>query len=82
MASNDSYLSSLTISSCVLQPVFSSSTFVYYSTVTNTVNGVIVTAVSDQSTATIYVNGVLTTSGYASTLIGLNVGSNTKRVEE
>ena len=73
---NDSSLSSLVISSVTLNPSFNSNITSYTSTVPNTVLAVQVTPVSGESTATITVNGISTSSGSTSDFIILNLGTN------
>jgi tRNA threonylcarbamoyladenosine modification (KEOPS) complex Pcc1 subunit len=75
--SSDATLSSLTISSGILSPSFSSATTSYTALVANGVSSVTVTPTRSQSNATITVNGNSVTSGLSSSSINLNVGSNT-----
>jgi hypothetical protein len=74
--SNDATLSALTISGGALNPSFNSNTLSYKDFVVNEVSSVTVTPTRNESHATITVNGTLVTSGTASNLINLNVGSN------
>jgi len=73
---NDSSLSSLSISSVTLNPTFDPGVTSYTSTVPHRVLAVQVTPVSGETTATIVVNGVTTSSGSTSDFIDLNIGTN------
>ncbi|MCX6185832.1 MAG: cadherin-like beta sandwich domain-containing protein [Bacteroidetes bacterium] len=82
LASNNSNLSALTISSGTLTPSFIASTFSYSVSVINSVSSVTVTPTKSDANATIQVrinNGSYTTvvSGSSSSALALNVGSNT-----
>jgi len=70
-------LSSLTLSTGTLNPVFASGKTSYTASVANTVTSITATAATSDGTATVTVNGVSVTSGTASGVIALNVGSNT-----
>lgn len=75
--SNDSTLRSLTISAGTLSPSFSSGISSYTDSVINAVSSLTVTPTASQSASIITVNGTVVTSGSASSLINLGVGSNT-----
>jgi len=75
--SNDATLSALTISNGTLSPSFSSGTTAYTNSVGNLVSSVTITPTSNESHATITVNGAPVISGYASSAVSLSVGSNT-----
>jgi tRNA threonylcarbamoyladenosine modification (KEOPS) complex Pcc1 subunit len=74
--SSDARLSTLTISTGTLSPVFDSNTISYTASVLNGTNSVTITPTRFESHATITVNGNSVTSGLSST-INLNTGSNT-----
>jgi lysophospholipase L1-like esterase len=76
-SSNDANLSSLTISNGTLSPSFSSGTISYTDSVNYTISSVTVTPTSNESHATITVNGNPVISGAASSSISLNEGPNT-----
>ncbi|MFF2910280.1 cadherin-like beta sandwich domain-containing protein [Paenibacillus sp. NPDC057934] len=74
--SSSADLSDLKLSSGTLNPVFDGALTHYTSQVDNEVLGITVTASVYDSAATFTVNGTAGTSGQASGLINLNVGSN------
>jgi gliding motility-associated-like protein len=74
--SNNAQLSSLTLSSGSLTPVFNSATIAYTASVSNTTTSVTITPVLSDATATQTVNGVAIASGNASGPIALTVGAN------
>ena len=76
-ASSNNNLSSLSLSSGTLSPAFASATTNYTSSVANSVSSITVTPVTVDATATIKVNGILVTSGSASSAISLTVGATT-----
>ncbi len=69
-------MSSLTVSSGALSPVFAASQLTYTVQVINTVTSVTFTAVSTDSTATIRVSNVVVASNTASSGQSLVVGNN------
>jgi gliding motility-associated-like protein len=75
--SPDATLLSLTTTAGTLSPVFSSGTSSYTASVANTVSGITVTPIANNTSAAITVNGAAVTSGTASGSIPLNVGANT-----
>ena len=75
--SNDARLSHLTMSSGTLSPSFKSDTTYYTSSVQNSISSITITPTHNVTPVTITVNGTSVTSGYASSLVSLNVGSNT-----
>ena len=75
--SNVSTLSSLTLSSGSLSPVFASSTKSYMASVPNATSSITVRPTLTATTATVRVNGTLVNSGGASQSIPLTVGNNT-----
>jgi hypothetical protein len=76
-ASTVATLSSLTIASGTLSPVFASGTISYSASVSNATTTVTVTPTVTNSNSTVKVNGVTVASGVASGAISLNVGANT-----
>jgi alpha-tubulin suppressor-like RCC1 family protein len=72
-----STLSSLTMSSGMLSPTFSSATYAYTAGVTNGTAVLTITPTASAATATIRVNGTVVASGTASAEIPLVVGPNT-----
>ena len=74
--SNVATLSSLTLSSGSLSPLFASATETYTASVANSTSSITVTPTRTQANATITVNGASVTSGSASSAISLNVGPN------
>ncbi|WP_438346995.1 cadherin-like beta sandwich domain-containing protein [Paenibacillus sp. FA6] len=79
--SNNADLSSLGLTSGILNPVFASGTTGYTVNVDNSVSNMKVTPAVATSTAIVTVNGVVVTSGAASGAISLSVGNNTITVE-
>ena len=75
--SSDASLSSLSLSSGLLNPTFSSSVTGYTDAVSNSVTSVTIIPVVNQANATIKINGNAATSGVASSPFLLNVGNNT-----
>jgi len=75
--SNNAYLSSLTLSSGTLSPVFAQATGSYTASVSNATFSIMVTPTFANPNATIKVNGVPVSSGTASAAIPLVVGTNT-----
>jgi len=75
--SNNAYLSNLALSSGTLSPVFAQATGGYTSSVSNATFSIMVTPTVNNSNATVKVNGVLVSSGTASSSIPLAVGANT-----
>lgn len=75
LPSQDANLSSLTLSSGTLSPLFASGTTDYTVNVANSVNRITVTPTTNELKATMTVNGTATTSGLGSE-INLNAGSN------
>jgi gliding motility-associated-like protein len=73
----DATLSNLTISSGTLIPVFVSVITNYTAIVPNATASITVTPTTNDVNATVTVNGVPVTSGTASGVIGLSVGTNT-----
>ena len=80
-ASTNANLSALSLSSGTLSPVFSSATTAYNVTVSSSISSITVTPTVADATATVTVNGILVTSGQASSFITLKEGSNTINVE-
>jgi C1A family cysteine protease len=80
VSSNNDNLLALTISSGTLTPPFSSSTTTYTDSVANSVSNITVTSTTQDSTATIKVNGIVATNGQASQPINLAVGPNTIKI--
>ena len=76
-ASGNNQLSALSLSSGTLAPVFASGTTGYTASVSNATTSITVTPTVLDATASVTVNGVVTTSGNASGAIALAVGSNT-----
>ena len=74
--SSVSTLSGLTLSSGTLSPSFAAGTKIYSASVPNATTGVTVTPTVTDATATITVNGTPVTSGTASALIPISVGTN------
>ena len=77
--STDATLSNLTLSQGTLAPAFRATTTNYSASVDNSVNSVNVTPVTNESHATVTVNGTTTTSG-SPYFIPLAVGSNSTSV--
>ncbi len=73
-------LSSLSLSSGTLSPVFSPNTSEYTATVENEVDSITVMPIAADHNATIKVNGTPVTSGSVSDSIGLNIGPNTVNI--
>ncbi len=69
-------LSSLSLSSGALSPIFAGSTIYYTSSVSNSTSTITVTPTAEDSAATIKVNGIAVTSGTASIPFALIVGAN------
>ena len=80
-ANTKGLLSSLSLSSGALNPVFVPSTTSYTQDVVNSVSSVTVTPISADATASVTVNGITVASSQASAAIPLNVGANTITVE-
>lgn len=80
VSSNNDNLLALTISSGTLTLPFSSSTTTYTDSVANSVSNITVTPTTQDSTATIKVNGIVATNGQASQPINLAVGPNTIKI--
>jgi hypothetical protein len=76
VASADATLQSLSISTGVLNPAFSTGTTSYSVSVPNSTNAMTVTARSTSSRARVRVNGTLVTNGVPSPSINLAIGSN------
>ncbi len=74
--STDATLSGLALSAGTLAPVFVSSTVNYSASVANTVTSITLTPTTNESHATVKVNGTAVVSGSASGSIALAVGSN------
>ncbi|MDP4117248.1 MAG: cadherin-like beta sandwich domain-containing protein, partial [Bacteroidota bacterium] len=74
--SNDANLSSLTVSSGSLVPVFSPGTLTYTDSVANSVSNITFTPKANESHAIIKVNGTTVLNGQVSQPISLIVGSN------
>ncbi len=70
-------LSNLTVNIGSLSPAFSSGNFSYFDYVTNASGSITVTPTLTDPTATVKVNGIIVTSGTASTSIPLSIGDNT-----
>lgn len=80
--SNQSYtLTSLTLSTGTLSPVFSSSVYSYAATVSNSISSITVTSVATGTAGSIGINGATAQSGQASSAISLSVGANTISVQ-
>jgi len=71
------YLSNLIPSAGTLNPGFSKTTTAYTTTVNNSVSSITLTPTAEDANATITVNGATVSSGTASQLVNLNIGSNT-----
>jgi gliding motility-associated-like protein len=69
-------LSSISLSSGTLSPVFAAATTSYTASVTNATTSITVTPTTSATTATVTVNGVAVNSGTASAAIPLTVGPN------
>ena len=76
-ASGNADLSSLSLSSGTLSPVFAAGTTSYTASVPNATSSITVTPTVADATATVTVNGSGVASGTPSGAIALNVGSNT-----
>ena len=76
VASTDAELSELAVSSGSLSPIFTSQTLIYGVSVGNETASITVTPTSNDSNASIVVNGTALTSGSASGAIALTVGDN------
>ena len=76
-ASSVNTLKSITSSSGSLIPVFSSTTYTYSVSVTNSINTITITPTLTDMSATISINGISANSGVASSPISLNIGLNT-----
>lgn len=74
--SSNANLISLNISTGTLNPTFSSGTTSYTVSVAHAISGVTITAAKEDLNAAIHVNGMATTSGQASPMVNLAVGSN------
>ncbi len=70
-------LSSITLSSGTLSPVFAAATAAYTSSVPNTTATLTLTPIATDANATIKVNGTAVATGAASGAIALSVGANT-----
>ena len=79
--SNDAALKNLTTSIGALSPSFSPSTTNYIVNVENDASNITITPTLRQADAKVTVNGVVVTSGQASSSIPLNVGDNTINVK-
>jgi len=75
--SSDATLTGLSISSGTLSPSFASITTSYADSVPGIASSVAITPTVNEADATVTVNGKAVTSGSASSLIALNMGSNT-----
>ncbi len=75
--SNVATLSSMTLSSGTLSPVFDSGTASYTASVTNATTSITVTPSVTQANATVTVNGATVASGGTSASLALSVGANT-----
>jgi hypothetical protein len=74
--SNNALLSSISIINLLVSPSFTSSLKSYSASVANNISSISVTPISQDTTASIKVNGVLVASGSASQSISLLVGGN------
>jgi len=74
--STDASLSNLAISNGTLAPVFAAGTTNYSASVGNGITSMTVTPTATNANATVTVNGTTVTSGTASPVIPLNVGTN------
>jgi hypothetical protein len=74
--SNNANLSNLTVSAGSLVPAFAPATLSYTDAVSNATTSITLTPTTADVNATVKVNGTAVTSGMASGLIALNVGSN------
>jgi hypothetical protein len=74
---SDANLASLTLSSGMLSPSFSSGTSSYTASVANEISAITVTPTTANAFATVRVNGALVSSESASQSISLSLGSNT-----
>jgi len=75
--STNAALAKLAISAGTLSPVFATGTYSYTTSVSNATASVKVTPTTSDATATLAVNGTAVTSGTASGIIALVVGTNT-----
>ncbi|HEY8780362.1 MAG TPA: cadherin-like beta sandwich domain-containing protein [Mucilaginibacter sp.] len=75
--SSNASLSNLSVSSGILSPAFASGTGNYTASVANNISSIKLTPVTNDSTATVTVNGMKVASGSASAGQPLNVGNNT-----
>ncbi len=75
--SSDASLSSLNLSTGLLLPAFVSGTHTYTATVSNSISTLTMTPTSNDSNASIKVNGIDVVSGAASSQLPLSVGANT-----
>ena len=78
--SSDATLSSLSFSGGSMTPSFSSSTTSYTASINNSINSITVTPTVNDSSATVKVNNVSTTSGNTSAAISIVVGTNTVNI--
>jgi sugar lactone lactonase YvrE len=74
--SNDATISTLTLSSGVLNPAFTAGTSAYTASVSNSTSSITVSLKTTDANATVNVNGTPVTNGLAAT-IPLSIGSNT-----
>lgn len=74
--STNAFLSSLTLSDCMISPAFSSDTTSYTASIDNSISSLTVTAAVYESHATLEINGITAISGQTSPPINLNVGPN------
>jgi len=80
-ASSNAALASMAVSAGTLSPAFGSGILTYTDSVGNSVSAITVTPVAADSTATITVNNIPVTTGFASGPLSLSVGQNVITVQ-